>query len=181
MTVTQQWQKKTLLSCIILTSSLLSFYFWTHIIYNQSCYYCSCSCLLHIKHFCANDVKSFEELLYYTENWDCIAINRDAVVKVIGTYQYEDNQPGDEDAFDREPYILRFSCPSTGRNWAKGVLKDSVLFVVWMFQTIIYVFVCKWWKIWFWCLSTQSLRPQRKRWTSCMMSSSLWETNGSLM
>ncbi|KAF4093962.1 hypothetical protein AMELA_G00007660 [Ameiurus melas] len=41
---------------------------------------------------------------------------RDAVANVIGTYQYEDNQPGDEDAFDREPYILRFSCPNTVMN-----------------------------------------------------------------
>ncbi|XP_062843203.1 deoxyribonuclease gamma-like [Trichomycterus rosablanca] len=45
---------------------------------------------------------------------------RDDLVKVIDTYQYEDNQPGDEDAFDREPYILRFSCPNT-------VVKDLVL------------------------------------------------------
>uniref|UniRef100_A0A3Q3M3N4 Uncharacterized protein n=1 Tax=Mastacembelus armatus TaxID=205130 RepID=A0A3Q3M3N4_9TELE len=28
-------------------------------------------------------------------------------------YQYEDNQVGDEDAFAREPFILRFSCPTT--------------------------------------------------------------------
>ncbi|XP_026788767.2 deoxyribonuclease gamma [Pangasianodon hypophthalmus] len=45
---------------------------------------------------------------------------RNSVVEVIGTYQYEDNQPGDEDAFAREPYILRFSSPNT-------VVKDLVL------------------------------------------------------
>ncbi|XP_027011370.1 deoxyribonuclease 1 like 4, tandem duplicate 1 isoform X1 [Tachysurus fulvidraco] len=45
---------------------------------------------------------------------------RDDVVKVTGTYQYEDNQPGDVDAFDREPYILRFSSPNT-------VVEDLVL------------------------------------------------------
>ncbi|XP_060766726.1 deoxyribonuclease 1 like 4, tandem duplicate 1 [Neoarius graeffei] len=45
---------------------------------------------------------------------------RDAVVKVIDTYQYEDNQPGDKDAFDREPYVLRFSCLNT-------VVKDLVI------------------------------------------------------
>ncbi|XP_053509216.1 deoxyribonuclease gamma [Ictalurus furcatus] len=45
---------------------------------------------------------------------------RGAVVNVIGTYQYEDNQSGDKDAFEREPYILRFSCPKT-------VMKDLVL------------------------------------------------------
>ncbi|KAK3512498.1 hypothetical protein QTP70_015669 [Hemibagrus guttatus] len=45
---------------------------------------------------------------------------RGDVVQVTGTYQYEDNQPGDEDAFDREPYILRFSSPNT-------VVEDLVL------------------------------------------------------
>uniref|UniRef100_A0A8C9WSS6 Deoxyribonuclease n=1 Tax=Scleropages formosus TaxID=113540 RepID=A0A8C9WSS6_SCLFO len=35
---------------------------------------------------------------------------REDVVKLIDTYQYEDNQEGDEDAFAREPYILRFTC-----------------------------------------------------------------------
>ncbi|XP_066526519.1 deoxyribonuclease 1 like 4, tandem duplicate 1 [Hoplias malabaricus] len=50
-------------------------------------------------------------------------IYREDVAKVVGTYQYEDNQPGDEDAFDREPYILRFSCPST-------VVKDLVMIPV---------------------------------------------------
>ncbi|KAL6464852.1 hypothetical protein MHYP_G00271690 [Metynnis hypsauchen] len=48
---------------------------------------------------------------------------REDEAKVTGTYQYEDNQPGDEDAFDREPYILRFSCPNT-------VLKDLVMIPV---------------------------------------------------
>ncbi|KAI5607555.1 deoxyribonuclease I-like 3, partial [Silurus asotus] len=47
-------------------------------------------------------------------------VYRDAEVKVIDTYQYEDNQLGDEDAFDREPYILRFSSPKT-------VLEDLVM------------------------------------------------------
>ncbi|KAM4588926.1 deoxyribonuclease-1-like [Odontesthes bonariensis] len=37
--------------------------------------------------------------------------------------QYEDNQVGDEDAFAREPFILRFSCPTT-------VIKDLVLIPV---------------------------------------------------
>ncbi|KAI4871882.1 hypothetical protein NFI96_020468 [Prochilodus magdalenae] len=48
---------------------------------------------------------------------------REDVAKVVGTYQYEDKQPGDEDAFDREPYILRFSCPKT-------VVKDLVMIPV---------------------------------------------------
>ncbi|XP_026163819.1 deoxyribonuclease-1-like [Mastacembelus armatus] len=38
-------------------------------------------------------------------------------------YQYEDNQVGDEDAFAREPFVLRFSCPTT-------VVEDLVLIPV---------------------------------------------------
>ncbi|XP_059425056.1 deoxyribonuclease gamma-like [Carassius carassius] len=45
---------------------------------------------------------------------------RDELVDLVDSYQYEDNQPGDEDAFSREPYILRFKCHNT-------VLEDLVL------------------------------------------------------
>uniref|UniRef100_A0A672M5Y5 Deoxyribonuclease 1 like 4, tandem duplicate 1 n=1 Tax=Sinocyclocheilus grahami TaxID=75366 RepID=A0A672M5Y5_SINGR len=48
---------------------------------------------------------------------------RDKVVDLVGSYQYEDNQPGDEDAFAREPYVLRFNCHNT-------VLKDLVMIPV---------------------------------------------------
>ncbi|XP_073669702.1 deoxyribonuclease 1 like 4, tandem duplicate 1 isoform X1 [Paramisgurnus dabryanus] len=48
---------------------------------------------------------------------------RDDLVDLVGSYQYEDNQPGDEDAFAREPYVLRFTCHKT-------VLKDLVLIPV---------------------------------------------------
>ncbi|XP_052446759.1 deoxyribonuclease gamma-like [Carassius gibelio] len=48
---------------------------------------------------------------------------RDDLVDLVGSYQYEDNQPGDEDAFAREPYILRFKCHKT-------VLEDLVLMPV---------------------------------------------------
>ncbi|XP_036387609.1 deoxyribonuclease-1-like [Megalops cyprinoides] len=48
---------------------------------------------------------------------------RDDFVDLVGSYQYEDNQKGDEDAFAREPYILRFTCPNTE-------LKDLVLIPV---------------------------------------------------
>ncbi|XP_030585323.1 deoxyribonuclease-1-like isoform X2 [Archocentrus centrarchus] len=34
-------------------------------------------------------------------------------VNQMDTYQYEDNQAEDEDAFAREPFILRFDCPTT--------------------------------------------------------------------
>ncbi|XP_017265043.1 deoxyribonuclease-1 [Kryptolebias marmoratus] len=48
---------------------------------------------------------------------------RDDVVDLIDTYQYEDNQVNDMDAFAREPYILRFKPRHT-------VLKDLVLIPV---------------------------------------------------
>ncbi|KAJ8257951.1 hypothetical protein GJAV_G00191520 [Gymnothorax javanicus] len=48
---------------------------------------------------------------------------RDDLVNLVGSYQYEDSQLGDEDVFAREPYILRFRCMST-------VLKDLVLIPV---------------------------------------------------
>ncbi|XP_057181352.1 deoxyribonuclease gamma-like [Triplophysa rosa] len=48
---------------------------------------------------------------------------RDDLVDLIGSYQYKDNEPGDEDAFAREPYVLRFRCHKT-------VLKDLVLIPV---------------------------------------------------
>ncbi|XP_006631146.2 deoxyribonuclease 1 like 4, tandem duplicate 1 [Lepisosteus oculatus] len=48
---------------------------------------------------------------------------REDLVKLTGSYQYEDNQVGDEDAFAREPFVLRFTC-------SKTVLKDLVLIPV---------------------------------------------------
>lgn len=39
---------------------------------------------------------------------------REDEAELVDTYQYEDNQVGDEDAFSREPFILRFSCKHTG-------------------------------------------------------------------
>ncbi|XP_063076541.1 deoxyribonuclease-1-like [Engraulis encrasicolus] len=48
---------------------------------------------------------------------------RDDLVDLVDTYQYEDNQVDDHDAFAREPYILRFMCSHT-------VLKDLVLIPV---------------------------------------------------
>uniref|UniRef100_A0A8C2JD95 Deoxyribonuclease n=1 Tax=Cyprinus carpio TaxID=7962 RepID=A0A8C2JD95_CYPCA len=48
---------------------------------------------------------------------------RDDLVDLVGSYQYKDNQPGDEDAFAREPYVLRFKCHTT-------VLADLVLMPV---------------------------------------------------
>ncbi|KAG2471298.1 DNSL3 Deoxyribonuclease, partial [Polypterus senegalus] len=50
-------------------------------------------------------------------------LNKHDTVKLIDTYQYEDNQVGDEDAFAREPYVLRFACENTK-------LKDLVLIPV---------------------------------------------------
>ncbi|KAF1392146.1 hypothetical protein PFLUV_G00049540 [Perca fluviatilis] len=57
----------------------------------------------------------------YKERFVCFY--READVTLKDFYQYEDNQVGDLDAFAREPFILRFSCPST-------VVKDLVLIPV---------------------------------------------------
>uniref|UniRef100_A0A673Z315 Deoxyribonuclease n=1 Tax=Salmo trutta TaxID=8032 RepID=A0A673Z315_SALTR len=48
---------------------------------------------------------------------------RDDLVDLVGSWQYEDNQAGDVDAFAREPYILRFKC-------LNSVLEDLVLIPV---------------------------------------------------
>ncbi|XP_053509397.1 deoxyribonuclease 1 like 4, tandem duplicate 2 isoform X1 [Ictalurus furcatus] len=45
----------------------------------------------------------------YKEQIACLY--RPDQVQLIDTYQYEDNQEGDEDAFSREPFILRFGLP----------------------------------------------------------------------
>ncbi|XP_036066773.1 deoxyribonuclease gamma isoform X3 [Oryzias melastigma] len=47
----------------------------------------------------------------YKEKYVCFY--RKDEVELKGNMQYADDQPGDEDAFAREPFILRFSCPST--------------------------------------------------------------------
>ncbi|XP_064422398.1 deoxyribonuclease 1 like 4, tandem duplicate 1 isoform X2 [Latimeria chalumnae] len=50
-------------------------------------------------------------------------LNKDDVVQVKDIYQYEDNQAGDEDAFSREPFVVKFSSPNT-------VIKEFVLIPV---------------------------------------------------
>uniref|UniRef100_A0A3P9P1G7 Deoxyribonuclease-1-like n=1 Tax=Poecilia reticulata TaxID=8081 RepID=A0A3P9P1G7_POERE len=57
----------------------------------------------------------------YKEKFVCFY--REDEVQLRDQHQYEDNQPGDEDAFAREPLILRFNCPTT-------VIKDLVLIPV---------------------------------------------------
>nr|XP_046241073.1 deoxyribonuclease-1-like [Scatophagus argus]XP_046241074.1 deoxyribonuclease-1-like [Scatophagus argus] len=57
----------------------------------------------------------------YKEQFVCFY--REDEVTLAACHQYEDNQPGDVDAFAREPFILRFSCPTT-------VVKDLVLIPV---------------------------------------------------
>ncbi|KTG33086.1 hypothetical protein cypCar_00011844, partial [Cyprinus carpio] len=49
---------------------------------------------------------------------------RNDLVDLVVSYQYQDHQSGDEDAFAREPYVLRFKCHKT------AVLKDLVLMPV---------------------------------------------------
>ncbi|XP_043979028.1 deoxyribonuclease gamma-like, partial [Gambusia affinis] len=58
--------------------------------------------------------------LFYCYYCLCFRANE---VNLTAQYQYEDNQVGDVDAFAREPFILRFHCPST-------VVKDLVLIPV---------------------------------------------------
>ncbi|XP_054906028.1 deoxyribonuclease gamma-like, partial [Poeciliopsis prolifica] len=65
-----------------------------------------------------NRINNTVNKLYYY----CLCFREDDV-KLTAQYQYEDNQVGDEDAFAREPFILRFCCPST-------VVKDLVLIPV---------------------------------------------------
>ncbi|XP_062842631.1 deoxyribonuclease gamma-like [Trichomycterus rosablanca] len=57
----------------------------------------------------------------YKEQFACLY--RPDQFKLVETYQYEDNQQGDEDAFSREPFILRFTSP-------KITVKDLVLIPV---------------------------------------------------
>lgn len=38
------------------------------------------------------------------------------------TYQYPDTQPGDEDAFSREPFIIWFQSPKTGEMFQKQIV-----------------------------------------------------------
>ncbi|XP_019214934.1 deoxyribonuclease-1 [Oreochromis niloticus] len=57
----------------------------------------------------------------YKEQYVCFY--RPDEVTLKDSHQYEDNQAGDEDAFAREPFILRFDCPTT-------VVEDLVLIPV---------------------------------------------------
>lgn len=57
----------------------------------------------------------------YKEQFVCFY--REDEVTLKSCYQYEDNQVGDADVFAREPFVLRFSCPST-------IVKDLVLIPV---------------------------------------------------
>ncbi|MEQ2219195.1 hypothetical protein XENOCAPTIV_013967 [Xenoophorus captivus] len=42
-----------------------------------------------------------------------VFVFRTNTVTVTGQYQYPDNLPGDEDAFSREPFVVRFRAPKT--------------------------------------------------------------------
>ncbi|XP_063071158.1 deoxyribonuclease 1 like 4, tandem duplicate 2 [Engraulis encrasicolus] len=73
------------------------------------------------KHPYAMEMSSSLGRSHYKEQFVCLY--RPDEVQLVDTYQYEDNQVGDEDAFSREPFILRFSSPHT-------VMKDLVLIPV---------------------------------------------------
>uniref|UniRef100_A0A3Q4BG35 Endonuclease/exonuclease/phosphatase domain-containing protein n=1 Tax=Mola mola TaxID=94237 RepID=A0A3Q4BG35_MOLML len=57
----------------------------------------------------------------YKEQFVCFYRKDEVMLKAC--HQYEDNQPGDVDAFAREPFIMRFSVPD-------AVVKDLVLIPV---------------------------------------------------
>ncbi|XP_019214927.1 deoxyribonuclease-1 isoform X1 [Oreochromis niloticus] len=57
----------------------------------------------------------------YKEQYVCFYRPDEVMLK--DSHQYEDNQAGDEDAFAREPFVLRFDCPTT-------VVQDLVLIPV---------------------------------------------------
>uniref|UniRef100_A0A8C6UET0 Deoxyribonuclease n=1 Tax=Neogobius melanostomus TaxID=47308 RepID=A0A8C6UET0_9GOBI len=57
----------------------------------------------------------------YKEQFVCFYRKDEVALKAC--YQYPDDQPGDEDAFAREPFALHFSCPKTA-------VKDLVLIPV---------------------------------------------------
>lgn len=54
---------------------------------------------------------------------------RDDVVDLVNSYQYEDNQVDDFDAFAREPYILRFKCHNTGQFGGNFTKLDALISV----------------------------------------------------
>ncbi|NWI63609.1 DNSL3 Deoxyribonuclease, partial [Todus mexicanus] len=49
-------------------------------------------------------------------------IYRQHLVSVKQTYQYPDTQPGDEDAFSREPFAVWFHSPKTGEMFQKQIV-----------------------------------------------------------
>lgn len=65
----------------------------------------------------------------------CILFFRKDEVELVDFHQYEDNQPGDEDAFAREPFILRFRCPTAGLSATERSHFDLHL-------SCIYTFLC---------------------------------------
>ncbi|KAI4871877.1 hypothetical protein NFI96_020469, partial [Prochilodus magdalenae] len=73
------------------------------------------------KHPYSMEVSSSLGRTAYKEQFVCLY--RKDQADLVDTYQYEDNQEGDEDAFSREPFILRF-------NLANTTIKDMVLIPV---------------------------------------------------
>lgn len=58
---------------------------------------------------CVGSFRSSTEREYF-----CVLFSRKDEVTLTDSYQYPDDQAGDEDAFSREPFLLRFSCLATG-------------------------------------------------------------------
>lgn len=52
----------------------------------------------------------------------CFLYCRQHLVSVKQTYQYPDTQPGDEDVFSREPFVVWFHSPKTGETFQKQIV-----------------------------------------------------------
>ena len=62
--------------------------------------------------------------------------SREDQVRLTDSYQYEDDQAGDEDAFAREPYILRVTCLSTGRSHSGRKAQTHISHIVWLYARV---------------------------------------------
>lgn len=50
------------------------------------------------------------------DNFPLFFLHRKSKAKLRNHYQYPDTQKGDVDAFSREPFVVHFQAPKTGKN-----------------------------------------------------------------
>lgn len=67
---------------------------------------------------------------------------RTNTVKVTDRYQYPDNMPGDEDAFSREPFVVRFKAPKTCEGFFLWFFFDIYYHIPFLFSILPYFFLC---------------------------------------